>query len=158
MDTLAYTAALPAKRMAAGALIFSPQHELLIVKPTYRDGWLIPGGAVEAGESPSAACRREVREELGLDLPIARLLCLEYQSAEPDRTENLQFVFAGGTLSPAQISQIRLPAAELSAHQFCEPSAALALLNPRLSRRVSFALTALAERRTLYLEDGVELR
>jgi 8-oxo-dGTP diphosphatase len=154
-DSLSYTRTLPAKRMAAGALIFNAEQHLLIVKPTYRDHWLIPGGAVEADESPRAACRREVSEELGLDLPVGDLLCLEYCSALPDRTESLQFVFAGGTLREDQIRRIRLPAAELSAYAFCPPEEALALLNGRLSRRVRAALAGTTRRRLVYLEDGV---
>lgn len=154
-ESLSYTRALPAKRMAAGALIFNAEQHLLIVKPTYRDHWLIPGGAVEADESPRAACRREVSEELGLDLPIGDLLCLEYCSALPDRTESLQFVFAGGTLTIGQVRRIRLPAAELSAYQFCPPDDALALLNERLSRRVRAALAGAVHGRLVYLEDGV---
>jgi 8-oxo-dGTP pyrophosphatase MutT (NUDIX family) len=39
---------------------------VLLVDPVYRDTWDLPGGAVEAEESPHAACR-EVAEELGLD-------------------------------------------------------------------------------------------
>jgi 8-oxo-dGTP diphosphatase len=42
-----FYAALPAKRMASGALYFNNRGELLIVKPTYRAAWLIPGGVVE---------------------------------------------------------------------------------------------------------------
>ncbi len=30
---------LPGKRMAAGALFFNQAHEVLIVKPVYRDEW-----------------------------------------------------------------------------------------------------------------------
>jgi 8-oxo-dGTP diphosphatase len=37
---------------------------VLLVKPTYKNGWEIPGGYVDAGESPRAAAAREVKEEL----------------------------------------------------------------------------------------------
>ena len=49
---------LPKKRMAAGALIFNNQEEILFVKPGYKDHWSIPGGVIEKNESPKAACLR----------------------------------------------------------------------------------------------------
>ena len=33
----------------------------------YPNSWDLPGGHIEVGESPSAALRRELREELGID-------------------------------------------------------------------------------------------
>ena len=51
-------------RVAAGALIRNPAGQILLVKPTYKDGWDIPGGYVEPGESPGAACLRELKEEI----------------------------------------------------------------------------------------------
>jgi 8-oxo-dGTP diphosphatase len=35
----------------------------------YADVWDLPGGHVEAGESPSIALVRELREELGISIP-----------------------------------------------------------------------------------------
>jgi ADP-ribose pyrophosphatase YjhB (NUDIX family) len=52
MNTFDYTAGLPMKRMAAGALFFNANRQILIVQPTYRESWLVPGGIVEAHESP----------------------------------------------------------------------------------------------------------
>jgi 8-oxo-dGTP diphosphatase len=49
-------------RMAAGIAIRDPGGRILLVRPTYKDGWDIPGGYVEPGESPAEACRRELKE------------------------------------------------------------------------------------------------
>ncbi len=61
-------------RMAAGALFVDDQDRILLVHKTYSNGWDTPGGYVHIGESPAAACRRELREELGLDREPQRLL------------------------------------------------------------------------------------
>lgn len=150
---------LPKKRMAAGALFFDSQGKLLIVKPTYKDSWEIPGGIVEKKESPREACMREVQEELGLDWQITTLLCVDYSHESEERTESLQFIFLGGPLSEKEIAQIRLPKSELSAYQFLDPQQALPLLNPRLRARVEKCLENQDPSRTLlgsllYLEDG----
>ena len=52
-------------RIAAGAL-FVDGDSILLVHKTYGNGWDIPGGYVEAGESPASACKRELNEELGI--------------------------------------------------------------------------------------------
>jgi NUDIX domain len=67
-----YVASLARKRMAATAFFRDDQGRVLLVNPVYKEPWDLPGGAVEAEESPHAACRREVAEELGLDRPGSR--------------------------------------------------------------------------------------
>jgi hypothetical protein len=56
-----YTATLPTKRMGAGLLITDDVGRVLLVEPTYKSEWEIPGGAVEANESPYCAARRGSR-------------------------------------------------------------------------------------------------
>ena len=74
----AETGLLPGIPVSAGALIFDRAGRLLILKPTYKSGWTIPGGVMEAdGESPWEACRREVREETGIDVARGRLAAVD---------------------------------------------------------------------------------
>jgi 8-oxo-dGTP pyrophosphatase MutT (NUDIX family) len=73
--------ALPAIPVSSGALIFDRSGRLLILKPTYKSGWTIPGGVMEAdGETLWQACRREVREECGIELRHERVV-LTHMSA-----------------------------------------------------------------------------
>ena len=72
-DLASFYARLPAKRVAAGALCQDAAGRVLLVEPTYKDVWELPGGMVEADESPLAACRRELREELGIEVTPACL-------------------------------------------------------------------------------------
>lgn len=39
---------------------------VLLVRPSYRDGWLPPGGFIDRGELPLEALEREIEEELGV--------------------------------------------------------------------------------------------
>ncbi|HEX2035900.1 MAG TPA: NUDIX hydrolase [Chloroflexota bacterium] len=147
----------PRRRLAANALLRNQRGEILLVQPTYRadDLWLLVGGTVDEDEAPLRACRREVREELGIDVPLRQLLCVEYQPRTARGPASLHFLFDGGVLTEAQVAQLRLPAGELGAWEFVEEGAARRRVGPRVGRRLEVALMALQQRRTIYLEDGV---
>lgn len=147
----------PKKQMAAGAVFFNAAGEVLLVKPTYRDHWSIPGGVIEDEESPRQGCIREVREELGLDVPITQLLVLDYTSLATGPRESLQFLFYGGILDEARIARIVLPPAELSHFRFVSTEIALSQLIPRIARRFPFALEAIKSGNVHYLEDGAPI-
>ena len=148
-----YQQTLPGKRISSGCLLFDGAGRLLIVKPTYKEGWEIPGGTVNANESPLAACIRETREELGLERRPLRLLSVDFSGETKQRTESLNFIFDGGMLSAGEIAVIQLPENELSEYRLLEPEEALKLLNRRLRRRVRRCLALRDSPLTLYLEE-----
>lgn len=157
-DRKAFQKTLPRKRMAAGCLLFDENGRLLIVKPNYRDdGWLIPGGIVEANESPRAACQREMREEIGLDWPIQHLLCIDYCDETEARTESVNLIFLGEPLTAAARANIRLQEAELAAYQLLPVAEAIALLVPPLGRRVAACLPAVEGETAVYLENQLSM-
>ena len=83
---------------SAGALIFDCRGRLLILNPTYKKHWTIPGGQVEAdGETPWEACRRETLEECGLDVGQGRLVCVDFLRPKARRPGGMRFVFDCGT-------------------------------------------------------------
>ena len=147
-------AALPAKRMGAGALFTNQLGEILLVNPIYKPQWEIPGGIVEANESPRAACIREIFEELQLQIEPHRLLVLDYVPDQPDRTEGLMFVFDGGQLGVEAIARLRLPEDELSEYRFFDVESALAKLTPGLGNRILHAYSRRSGAGTIVLEDG----
>ncbi|MEM7112904.1 MAG: NUDIX hydrolase [Chloroflexota bacterium] len=148
---------LPRKRMAAGCLLFDENGRFLIVQPRYRDdGWLIPGGIVEANESPRTTCLREMREEIGFTWPLKRLLCVDYCAENDERTEALNFIFLAEPLSAAAIGQIQLQSEELAAYCFVVPEEATDWLVPPLARRVQACLPYVGGETAVYLENQEE--
>jgi len=60
---------------AAGGIVFDEHRRLLLVlrsRPPAARTWSVPGGKCEPGESPAAACVREVGEETGLAVEVIR--------------------------------------------------------------------------------------
>ena len=153
MERKAYQQTLPKKRMSAGCLFFDERGRLLVVNPTYKETWEIPGGVVEQSESPREAAIREVAEELGLVCRLERLLCVDYKSETETSIESVQFIFLGPVMSVETINRIRLPREELSEFRLLAPEKAVKLLNKKLRRRVRHCLKALKRPVTLYLEE-----
>lgn len=131
-----YLESLPKKRMGAGCLLFNAQGQVLLVRPTYKPGWEIPGGVVELNESPLECCQRELAEELGLARALGGLLVVDYNHAAGEKTEALMFIFDGGVLTSVEIESIRLLAGELSEYRFFPPESLPPEMSPALRRRV----------------------
>ena len=140
--------------MAATAFFRDHAGRVLLVNPSYKDTWDLPGGAVEEDESPHAACRREVLEELGLDRAPGGILAVDWVPARPERPEGLIVVYDGGVLSDAEIGQIVLADGELTGFAFTARAEVANLVTPLLARRVASCLRAVEERRTAALENG----
>jgi ADP-ribose pyrophosphatase YjhB (NUDIX family) len=144
----------PGKRMAVGSLLYDGEDRLLIVDPTYRRGWSIPGGMVGRNESPRGALEREVEEEVGLRRRTGRLLCVDYLSAVGTRSEAVMMIFDGGLLAPDEIARIRPRRIELKGHALLDRSEALDIVEPELRKRMEAALAVRFEDAPCYLEDG----
>ena len=144
---------LPRIPASSGALIFDERGRLLIASPTYKAHWTIPGGIMEAdGETPWEACRREVREEVGLNVEHGRLAAVDFLRPKPSRPGGIRFMFDCGVLSDAVLDSITLQEEELSEHRLVDAEEAIALLSGPLSRRVRAVLAAPGA--CLYLENG----
>jgi len=146
---------LPRKRMAACVLLFDDEGRLLILKTTYRKGWLVPGGVVEHNESPWQGARREAREEIGLELEAFRFAAMDWRSSDREYDDSLHFVFDGGVLSPAQRAAIRPDGVEIADYRFADRDEAQTLLEPHLCRRIMPCWDQLADgARPLILNRG----
>src|SRR5579859_5810388 len=119
----------PGIPVSAGALIFDGAGRLLILKPTYKSGWTIPGGVMEAdGETPWDACRREVGEECGLEVIHGRLTAMDFRRPKPGRAGGIRFLFDCGPVGDDLLAKIALQAEEISEYRLAAVPEALGLL------------------------------
>ncbi|MFC3987753.1 NUDIX domain-containing protein [Actinoplanes siamensis] len=118
---------------SVSVIVVDEQARLLLVRHAgHRDGWAVPGGAVDIGESPARAAVREIQEETGLRIGSPRLLDVlggaDYEVTYPngDRVAYVTAVYqagvAGGRPVPDQeeiselgwFSPAQLPGADLN--------------------------------------------
>jgi len=129
----------PRKRVSADALLRDENGRILLVDPGYKPGWDLPGGMAEANEPPADTARRELREELGLEVHLGALLCVDWVPPHGPWDDLLAFIFDGGVLGPAALAGLRIADGELTAFEFCDEGQAKERLQPRVWRRVSAA-------------------
>ncbi|MEU8779079.1 NUDIX hydrolase [Streptomyces sp. NPDC048606] len=142
------------KRTAADALLRDEDGRLLLVNPTYKDGWDLPGGMAEANEPPDSALRRELREELGLAVTTLRLLCVDWVEPHGPWDDYLGFVFDAGVLPPGPAAKLKPCDEEISEHGFFPVTEALKLLPDRQRARAGQALEVLSDGIPRYLRNG----
>jgi 8-oxo-dGTP diphosphatase len=142
-------------RAASGVLFFDEVGRVLLVRPTYKPDWDIPGGYLHPGETPSEAAAREVSEELGIKPPIGKLLVADW-APHSDEGDKILFIFDGGLLALEHSTRIQLEAAEIAEYAFHDRELIGQLLIPRLARRVSLAIAARPTSETVYAEHGFD--
>lgn len=85
--------------VTAAGIICNERREVLLLKHRFRpgSGWGIPGGFLEQGENADDALRREMREEIGLELDALRI----FRARTFKRQSQIEIVFLaqakGGT-------------------------------------------------------------
>ncbi|MEU9182686.1 NUDIX hydrolase [Streptomyces sp. NPDC048550] len=136
---------------SAAAIVRDEQGRVLIVNPVYKERWNLPGGHLEEGELPSTAARREVREEIGLDLEIGDLLVTAWVTREEG--SHVFYVFDGPQLSPEQQQAITLQESEIGEIRFCLPEDISPSMIPPFALAIwRKALAARDDERAAYLE------
>lgn len=154
-DQREFLASLPRKRMAVGVIFRDSEHRVLLVEPTYRDRWQLPGGVVEADESPATAATREVAEELGLDLPIGRPLVIRWLGPTDDDPHGVVvFDYDGGHLPTEAVARIQVPPDELRGSRFVDVDEVETWTTAGTAARVRAAVRALDEGGIVQLEGN----
>lgn len=135
-------------RVAAGVIFTDGESRVLMLRTTYKDFWEIPGGYVEPGESPHAAAQREVREELGIDIPVGNMMAVDWAPSDSEG-DKLLFLFHGPAL--AEDVAFSFGDGEIAEAKYVAVDELDSYTIPRLARRIRAAVLAKAP---AYLEHG----
>jgi 8-oxo-dGTP diphosphatase len=93
----------PRFAVTAAAIVTDGRGRVLLLKHRFRpgSGWGLPGGFIEKGEQPEAALRRELREEIGLEVELLKLFAVRAFK----KPKQVEIVFMGQALgSPDELS------------------------------------------------------
>lgn len=101
------------KRAASAVVMCECDGRLLIVKATYKPHWSLPGGIIDANESPRRAAVREVNEEVGIALQPDELEFVMVVDRISSVAQTYQFVFRA-EVSREMLDAMQLQASEIS--------------------------------------------
>src|SRR5712691_2712324 len=77
-----------------GALIVNNQGKILLAKShKWFDRYTLPGGHIEVGETMVDAVKREVKEEVGLDVDVVDMLLIQQAIFAPEFYKKKHFIF-----------------------------------------------------------------
>jgi len=130
---------VPAKQVfpepTVGALIVNQQGKILLAKShKWFDKYTLPGGHIEVGESMVDAVRREVKEEVGLDVEVVEMLLVQEAIFAPEFYKKKHFIFID-FYCKSKDQQVKLDQNEIQDYIWVYPGAAYNLKLDSFTRK-----------------------
>jgi len=97
-------------RVVVSAVI-GKEEKLLLIKEILEDGneyWIFPGGGVKFGESLEDAIKREIKEELGMDIEIRKLIGFKEAIHTKHNYHTIIFFFLANPLGELSINEKKI--------------------------------------------------
>ena len=107
--------ALRRKRLIAHVLMRDEQDRVPLFEAQFKEDWELPGGIVEPLEPPRLGAAREVREELGVDLQVGRLLVVDWILPYLGWDDAIEMIFDGGMVDENDLAYWSLQSTEIKA-------------------------------------------
>jgi nucleoside triphosphatase len=118
-----------------GALIVNNEGKILLAKShKWFDKYTLPGGHIEVGESMIDAVRREVKEEVGLDVEVVEMLLVQEAIFAPEFYKKKHFVFID-FYCKSKDQQVKLDQNEIQDYIWVYPGAAYNLKLDSFTRK-----------------------
>jgi RimJ/RimL family protein N-acetyltransferase/ADP-ribose pyrophosphatase YjhB (NUDIX family) len=144
---------LPKKRVIAHVVVRDTEGRVLLCKVSYKKDLELPGGVVEPDEDPATGASREMEEELGVALPIAGVLAIDWLPRWEGWGDAIEILYDGGVHEPGLIDRLRPDGREILGLAWHRPTDLAGLVSPLNQRRLP---TLLADPTSLHnLRDGV---
>ena len=119
-----------------GGLVVNGEGKVLLVTShKWFDRFTIPGGHIELGETMEDAVKREVREEVGLEVRVMRLLLTQEVIFTPEFWKRKHFIFFD-FLCQSRTDRVKLDHREIQGHSWVRPREALKMKLESFTRRV----------------------
>lgn len=107
-----------------GALIVNNEGKILLVKShKWFDNYTLPGGHIEVGETAIEAVKREVKEEVGLNVDVGNMLLMQEAIFAPEFYKKRHFIFIDFACRSLN-GQVKLDQDELQDYTWVYPGAA----------------------------------
>ena len=118
-----------------GALIVDQQGKILLARShKWFDKYTLPGGHIEVGESMADAVRREVKEEVGLDVEVVEMLLVQEAIFAPEFYKKKHFIFID-FYCKSKDQQVKLDQNEIQDYIWVYPGAAYNLKLDSFTRK-----------------------
>jgi len=125
---------LARKRVGAGVVFLNKKKQVLLVKPSYKNYWILPGRIIDRNESPKDGATREVEEEIGIKIKDLKLVSLFWGVEKEYDDDYLMFTFYGGVIENEE--EIRVDGDEIIDFQFVSKNKLKDLVSPGTNRRI----------------------
>lgn len=109
--------------------------KFLLLKPSYRDGWLLPGGGVDPNEQPSEACIREFMEETNLNISLREMIQISSKIFEhnDDKYDSFTFLYE---VTCDDVSLLEIDNDEIIDYKWVDIEEACALMSTSWGKRL----------------------